>query len=168
MTSFALGQGIGNMYWFPIEHELVVLSQVFEGGNRVAQFGVFDITSSLWPTIRHSCRWISSIDCQNRWCLLTNVELDHRSVFLEWLQKRAFGEQDLGRHTAEVESLTRDVIPCEWKLMKFSRESGDDLRATELGSQLSRVESSFRCRRLLDTRVFDVNWAHCGAVSTPR
>ena len=78
-------------------------------------------------------------------------------------------QQDLGRNTAEVESLTRDVIPRKWQVMKFGRKSSDDLHATELGGQLSRVESSFRCCRLFDTRVFDVDRARWGAaVNTPR
>ena len=94
---------------------------------------------------------------------------DPRSARLEWLQERAFREQDLGRNTAEVESPTRDIIPREWKLMKLSRELSDDLRAAELGSQLPGDNSLFRCLRLPDTRVLDIDRAHWGvAVSTPR
>ena len=53
--------------------------------------------------------------------------------------------------------------------MKFNCESSDELRAAELGSQLSGVQSSFHCICLLDTRVLDVNRAHWGVVvSTPR
>ena len=102
--------------------------------------------------------------CQNRWWLLTNAEFCYRSVRLEWLQERPFKEQDLGRNTAEVESPTRDIVPSEWKLMKFSRESSDDLHAAELRSQLSGVKSSFCCLRLLDARVLDVDRAQWDVV----
>ena len=91
------------------------------------------------------------MNCQNRWWLLTNAEFDPRSVRLEWLQERAFREQDFGRNTAEVESPTQDIIRSEWKLMKFSRELSDGLRAAELGSQLCGVKSLFRYLRLPDT-----------------
>ena len=50
--------------------------------------------------------------------------------------------------------------------MEFNCESSDDLYAPNLGSQLSRVESPFCCLRLLETRVFNVDWALGGAVAT--
>ena len=80
-----------------------------------------------------------------------NAEFDHGSVRLKELQERTLKEQDHGRNTVEVDNPTRDIIPSEWKLMKFSCELSDGLRAAELESQLSGVKSLFRCLRLPDT-----------------
>ena len=150
-TSFASGRGVGDMQGLSVEHELVLCLQVFASRNRVAQFCVFDVTVSLRPAIFHSCGWVRSPSRRGGGWLLTNAEIDPRPVGLQRVHERAFVEQDLGGNTAEVKSPTRDVIPTKRLLMKFGRESSDDLCATDFGTQLSGVESSFCCLRLLET-----------------